>query len=107
MQNNIPTLYILELDSSVAKSAKISTILYHFVPNIKKHWSCCHGYMEISLKTGIEHRFSLSELKPTVRLRVLLGKLRNFMQFSHGILKCGLIQFYMDVFLDVFHEKTK
>ncbi len=27
MQNNIPTLYILELDSSVVKSAKISTIL--------------------------------------------------------------------------------
>ncbi len=25
MQNNIPTLYIIELDSSVVKSAKIST----------------------------------------------------------------------------------
>ena len=40
MQNNIATLYILELDSSVVKSAKISTIfsiLYHFVPKIKKH----------------------------------------------------------------------
>ena len=36
MQNNISPLYILELDSSVAKSAKISTILYHFVPNLKK-----------------------------------------------------------------------
>ena len=27
MQNNIPTLYIVELDSSVLKNAKISTIL--------------------------------------------------------------------------------
>ncbi len=27
MQNNIPTIYILELNISVAKSAKISTIL--------------------------------------------------------------------------------
>ena len=63
MQNNIPTLYILELDSSVAKTAKISTILYHFVPKVKKkHWSYCRGYMEISLKTGIEPRFTLREL---------------------------------------------
>ena len=30
------TLYILELDSSVPKSAEILTILYHFVPKIKK-----------------------------------------------------------------------
>jgi hypothetical protein len=37
MQNNIPTLRILELDSSAAKSAKISTIFYHFVSKIKKH----------------------------------------------------------------------
>ena len=36
MQNNKSTLYVLEFDSSVAKSAKISTILYHFVPkNLK------------------------------------------------------------------------
>ena len=35
MQNNIPTLYILELDSFVVKSAKISTILCPFVQ--KKH----------------------------------------------------------------------
>ncbi len=34
MQNNIATLYILELDSSVVKIAKISTILYYFVPKI-------------------------------------------------------------------------
>ncbi len=35
MQNNIPTLYILELDSFVVKSAKISTILCIFVQKIK------------------------------------------------------------------------
>jgi hypothetical protein len=47
--------------------------------------------MEISLKTGIEPRFSLGKFKCTVKLHVLLGKLRNFMEFSHGILKYGLI----------------
>ncbi len=31
MENNVPTLYILELDSFVVKSAKISTILCPFV----------------------------------------------------------------------------
>ena len=35
MQNNIPTLYILELDSFVVKSTKISTILCLFVQKIK------------------------------------------------------------------------
>ncbi len=35
MQNNIPTLYILELDSFVVNSAKISTILCFFVQKIK------------------------------------------------------------------------
>ncbi len=35
MENNIPTLYILELDSFVVKNAKISTILCPFVQ--KKH----------------------------------------------------------------------
>ncbi len=34
MKNNIPTLYILELDSSVVKNAKISTILCPFVQKI-------------------------------------------------------------------------
>ncbi len=48
--------------------------------------------MEISLKTGIEHRFSSSEVKSPVKLHVLLGKLRNFMEFSHGIFKYGLIR---------------
>ena len=45
MQNNIPTLYILKLDSFVVKSAKISTILCHFVQK-KKRWSYCHGYRD-------------------------------------------------------------
>ncbi len=49
--------------------------------------SYCHGYMEISLKTGIEHRLSVSEFKSAVKLQVLWGKLRNFMESSHGILK--------------------
>ncbi len=35
MQNNIPTLYILKLDTFVVKSAKISTILCLFVQKIK------------------------------------------------------------------------
>ncbi len=37
MENNIPTLYILELDSLVVKSGKISTILYLFVLKSKKN----------------------------------------------------------------------
>jgi hypothetical protein len=37
MQNNMPTLYILELYSSVAKKLKISTVLYHLVPKMKKN----------------------------------------------------------------------
>ena len=34
MENNIPTLYILERDIFVVKSAKISTILCPFVQKI-------------------------------------------------------------------------
>ncbi len=37
MENNIPTLYILELDSFVVKYAKISTILCPFVQTILKN----------------------------------------------------------------------
>ena len=36
MENNIPTLYILERDSFVVKSAKISTILCPFVQKFNK-----------------------------------------------------------------------
>ena len=43
MEKNIPTLYILELDSFVVKSAKISTILHPFVKKQKIVYSCCHG----------------------------------------------------------------
>ena len=42
MENNIPILYILERDSFIFKSAKISTILCRFVQKIKKI-QCCHG----------------------------------------------------------------
>jgi hypothetical protein len=36
MQNNIPTFYILELDISVTKSAKISTILSQKIKDIDR-----------------------------------------------------------------------
>ncbi len=42
MENNIPTLYILERDSFVVKSAKISTILCTFVQKFLKKKQCCH-----------------------------------------------------------------
>jgi hypothetical protein len=51
--------------------------------------------MEISLKTGIEHRFSLSEVKSAAKLHVLLGKLRNSMEFSHGILFSNIVTMIM------------
>ncbi len=35
MQNNVPTLYILELESFVVKSAKISTVLCPLAEKIK------------------------------------------------------------------------
>ncbi len=80
-------LYILELYSSVVKSAKTSTILYHFVQKNKKTLIALpwlYGINAISLKTGIEHRFSFSQLKCAIELHVLLGKLRNFpMEFSN------------------------
>ena len=47
MENNIPTLYILERDSFVVESAKISTILCPVVQKIKKK-QCCHGSHEAS-----------------------------------------------------------
>ena len=37
MENNIPTLYILERNCFVVKSAKISTILCPFVQKFKKN----------------------------------------------------------------------
>ncbi len=60
--------------------------------------------MEISLKTGIEHPFSLNECKSIVKLQVLLGKLRNFITCLYGILKMVImsywyLQFHVGVFL--------
>ena len=48
MENNIPTLYILELDSFVVKSAKISTILCPIVRKKTIVYSCCHGSHDAS-----------------------------------------------------------
>ena len=48
MENNIPTLYILELDSFVVKSAKMSTILCPFVQKKTIMYSCCHGSHDAS-----------------------------------------------------------
>ena len=60
MEKNIPTLYILELDSFIVKSAKISTILCPFVQKIQKKtivYSCCHGSHDaskVSLRSVLE-----------------------------------------------------
>ena len=63
--------------------------------------------MGISLKTGIEPRFSLGEVKSAVKLQVLLGKLRNSMEFFPWNSQICLIQFHM-VFSSMFSmEKTK
>ena len=40
--------------------------------------------MKISVKTGIEHRLRLSEVKSPVKLRVLFGKTKDFYDF-YGI----------------------
>ncbi len=49
MENDIPTLYILELGGFVVKSAKISTILCPFVQkNQTIVYSCCHGSHDAS-----------------------------------------------------------
>ena len=57
MENNIPTLYILEFDSSVVKSAKLSTILCLFVQKIKK--TCIDRIaMGLRTQTSSKSRFS-------------------------------------------------
>ncbi len=48
MENNIVTYFILELDSFVVKSAKISTILCPFVQKTTIVYSCCHGSHDAS-----------------------------------------------------------
>ncbi len=68
----------------------ISTIIFiPFCAKNQKNIDRIAIVMKISLKTGIEHRLILSEFKSIAKLYVLLGKLRNFIQFFHGILKYG------------------
>jgi hypothetical protein len=43
MQNNISSLYILEIDSSVVKNVQAPFIFCSFVPKVKKQLSCCHS----------------------------------------------------------------
>ena len=54
MENNIPTLYILELDSLAAKNATILNIQCPFVQKKVKNpifivYSCCHGSRDARL----------------------------------------------------------
>jgi hypothetical protein len=46
-QNNIPTLYILEFDSSVFKSVQVSSIFCSFAQNLKNRDSCCHDWHDV------------------------------------------------------------
>ena len=45
MENNIPTLYILQRDSYVVKSAKMFNYFRPFCSKNIKHSSYCHGNM--------------------------------------------------------------
>ncbi len=45
MENNIPTLYILQRDSYVVKNAKMFNYFRPFRPKNIKHSSYCHGNM--------------------------------------------------------------
>ncbi len=45
MENDISTLHILQRDSYVVKSAKISNYFRPFCPKNIKHSSYCHGNM--------------------------------------------------------------
>ncbi len=45
MENNIPTLYILQSDSYVVKSAKMFNYFKPFCPKNIKYSSYCHGNM--------------------------------------------------------------
>ncbi len=64
MQNNIPTLYILELDSSVVKSAKISTILCPLVTDYifhqMSHFMLSQGKFVFAIFTW-DHEFLASD----------------------------------------------
>ena len=50
MENNIPTLYILQHHSYVVKSAKIFNYFRPFCQKNIKHSSYCHGNMHINGK---------------------------------------------------------
>ena len=56
MENNVPTLYILELDSFVVKSGKNFNYFMPFCLKNKKEivYSCCHGSHEAS-KVSLRH----------------------------------------------------
>ena len=45
MENNIPTLYILQRDSYVVKNAKMFNYFRPFRPKNIKHSYYCHGNM--------------------------------------------------------------
>ncbi len=68
MENNIPTLYILELGSFVVKSAKISTILCPFV---QKKQSCIRVAM---VWNGMEKLY-LNRVALSARRLVSIGAL--------------------------------
>ncbi len=60
MQNNIPNLYILKLDSFVVKSAKISTILCLFIQIIKKMFIVL-PWLQTSIRGQCRWQISTSE----------------------------------------------
>ena len=64
MQNNIPTLYTLKLDSFVVKSAKISTILCLFVQNIKNVDRIATEYHTEGSLDVFAYDFSVTALTP-------------------------------------------
>ena len=96
MQNNIPTLYILELDSSVVKSAEISTILCPFAPKIKKkHWWYCHG----------EHDASKMSLRSMLIKSAMLRVKTMFRNKGEGLLQACISSIHTKSYLE--RKKTK
>ncbi len=53
MENNIPTLYILQRDNYVVKSAKMFNYFRPFCPKNIKHSSYCHGNMHDTGKVSL------------------------------------------------------
>ena len=52
MENNIPTLYILQRDSYVVKSAKMFNYFRPFCTKNIKHSSYCHGHLPWQQQVG-------------------------------------------------------